>query len=53
MRIVQSIKHTKRTGSKIIKDGWMVHFTDRDLQVKISCICFHFHNFYVIIKLQL
>ncbi|XP_021352183.1 serine/threonine-protein kinase D3-like isoform X4 [Mizuhopecten yessoensis] len=33
-RIVQSIKHTKRTGSKIIKDGWMVHYTDRNPQRK-------------------
>ncbi|XP_046557884.1 serine/threonine-protein kinase D3-like isoform X6 [Haliotis rubra] len=30
MRVVQSVKHTKRTGSKIIKEGWMVHFTNRD-----------------------
>ncbi|XP_064622260.1 serine/threonine-protein kinase D3-like isoform X4 [Lineus longissimus] len=32
MRIVQSVKHTKRgqSGSKITKEGWMVHFTDRD-----------------------
>ncbi|XP_056021625.1 serine/threonine-protein kinase D1-like isoform X5 [Ostrea edulis] len=34
MRIVQSIKHTKRTGSKIIKEGWMVHFTNLDAQRK-------------------
>ncbi|XP_017886672.1 serine/threonine-protein kinase D3 isoform X2 [Ceratina calcarata] len=32
MRIVQSVKHTKRHGggSKILKEGWMVHFTSRD-----------------------
>ncbi|XP_076443092.1 serine/threonine-protein kinase D1-like isoform X2 [Babylonia areolata] len=30
MRVVQSIKHTKRTGSKTIKEGWMVHYTDKD-----------------------
>ncbi|XP_019889492.1 serine/threonine-protein kinase D3 isoform X2 [Ooceraea biroi] len=30
MRIVQSVKHTKRRGSKILKEGWMVHFTNRD-----------------------
>ncbi|XP_061172248.1 serine/threonine-protein kinase D3-like isoform X2 [Saccostrea echinata] len=34
MRIVQSIKHTKRTGSKIIKEGWLVHFTNLDSQRK-------------------
>lgn len=34
MRIVQSIKHTKRRcGSKIIKEGWLVHFTNKDNQV--------------------
>ncbi|XP_066588037.1 serine/threonine-protein kinase D1 isoform X2 [Prorops nasuta] len=30
MRIVQSVKHTKRRGSKVLKEGWMVHFTSRD-----------------------
>ncbi|BFZ11781.1 hypothetical protein BsWGS_14820 [Bradybaena similaris] len=30
MRVVQSIKHTKKAGSKILKEGWMVHFTDKD-----------------------
>lgn len=34
MRIVQSVKHTKRRGSKVIKEGWMVHFTNRDKQLK-------------------
>lgn len=34
MRIVQSIKHTKRRcGSKVIKEGWLVHFTNKDKQV--------------------
>jgi hypothetical protein len=36
MRIVQSVKHTKRRGSKVIKEGWMVHFTNKDRMV--SCI---------------
>ncbi|XP_014247256.1 serine/threonine-protein kinase D1 [Cimex lectularius] len=30
MRIVQSIKHTKRRGSKVIKEGWLVHSTNKD-----------------------
>ncbi|KAK3796156.1 hypothetical protein RRG08_018156 [Elysia crispata] len=30
MRVVQSVKHTKRAGSKTLKEGWMVHFTDKD-----------------------
>lgn len=31
MRIAQSVKNTKRRGgSKYLKEGWMVHFTNRD-----------------------
>ncbi|KAM6954651.1 serine/threonine-protein kinase D3-like isoform 2-T2 [Aplochiton taeniatus] len=30
MRVVQSIKHTKRKSSTVVKEGWMVHYTDRD-----------------------
>ncbi|ESO94184.1 hypothetical protein LOTGIDRAFT_51876, partial [Lottia gigantea] len=30
MRVVQSVKLTKRTGSKILKEGWMVHFTNKE-----------------------
>ncbi|XP_030745104.1 serine/threonine-protein kinase D3 isoform X2 [Sitophilus oryzae] len=33
-RIVQSVKHTKRRGSKIIKEGWLVHFTNKDRSVR-------------------
>ncbi|KAF2360498.1 Protein kinase C-like phorbol ester/diacylglycerol-binding domain [Trinorchestia longiramus] len=29
MRIAQSIKHTKRI-SKVVKEGWMVHFTNKN-----------------------
>lgn len=29
-RIVVSVKHTKRKGSKVLKQGWMVHFTSKD-----------------------
>lgn len=34
MRIVQSVKHTKKRGSKVLKEGWMVHFTNKDKTVK-------------------
>lgn len=34
MRIVQSVKHTKRRGDKAIKEGWLVHFTSKDKSVK-------------------
>ncbi|XP_053445777.1 serine/threonine-protein kinase D3 isoform X3 [Nycticebus coucang] len=30
MRVVQSIKHTKRKSSTMVKEGWMVHYTSRD-----------------------
>ncbi|XP_067942274.1 serine/threonine-protein kinase D3-like [Watersipora subatra] len=30
MRLVQSVKHTKKTGSKYIREGWMVHYTNKD-----------------------
>ncbi|KAJ3637695.1 hypothetical protein MTP99_001133 [Tenebrio molitor] len=33
-RIVQSVKHTKRRGSKVIKEGWLVHFTNKDRLVR-------------------
>lgn len=33
-RIIQSVKHTKRRGSKIIKEGWLVHFTNKDKTVR-------------------
>lgn len=33
-RIVQSVKHTKRTGSKVIREGWMVCYTNRDQKRK-------------------
>lgn len=34
MRIVQSIKHTKKRDGKAIKEGWLVHFTNKDKTVK-------------------
>ncbi|KPM09694.1 serine/threonine-protein kinase D3-like protein [Sarcoptes scabiei] len=30
MRIVQSVKHIKRRGSKVLKEGWLTHYTNRD-----------------------
>uniref|UniRef100_A0A7N9ATX1 Protein kinase D1 n=1 Tax=Mastacembelus armatus TaxID=205130 RepID=A0A7N9ATX1_9TELE len=30
MRVVQSIKHTKRKSSNVVKEGWMVHYTSKD-----------------------
>lgn len=32
-RVVVSVKHTKRKGSKILKQGWMVHFTNKEFKV--------------------
>ena len=39
-RIVVSVKHTKRKGSKVLKQGWMVHFTSKDTQVW-HMFCWH------------
>ncbi|CAH1165914.1 unnamed protein product [Phyllotreta striolata] len=33
-RIIQSVKHTKRRTSKVIKEGWLVHFTNKDKTVR-------------------
>ncbi|XP_047013616.1 serine/threonine-protein kinase D3 isoform X2 [Ictalurus punctatus] len=30
MRVVQSIKHTKRRSSTVVREGWMVHYTSTD-----------------------
>lgn len=40
MRIVQSVKHTKRRGSKVVKEGWLVHFTNKDRLVLIHIYFF-------------
>jgi protein kinase D len=29
-RLVQSVKHTKKVGNKILKEGWILHFTNKD-----------------------
>ena len=34
MRIVQSVKHTKKRDGKAVKEGWMVHFTNKDKTIK-------------------
>ena len=39
MRVVQSVKNTKRAGSNIIREGWMVHFTSRENLVSIVHYC--------------
>ena len=43
MRVVQSVKNTKRAGSNIIREGWMVHFTNRDNLVSVGRMV-HFTN---------
>ncbi|XP_062911640.1 serine/threonine-protein kinase D3 isoform X2 [Mobula hypostoma] len=30
MRVVQSVKHTKRKSSTMVREGWMVHYTSKD-----------------------
>lgn len=41
MRVVQSIKHTKRKSSTVVKEGWMVHYTSRDNLVSALFLCGH------------
>ncbi|KAF2974088.1 hypothetical protein EK904_010163 [Melospiza melodia maxima] len=37
MRVVQSVKHTKRRSSTVMKEGWMVHYTSKDtLEIPLS-----------------
>ncbi|EHB18589.1 Serine/threonine-protein kinase D1 [Heterocephalus glaber] len=36
MRVVQSIKHTKRKSSSVMKEGWMVHYTSKDTLIPLS-----------------
>lgn len=38
MRVVQSIKHTKRRSSTVVKEGWMVHYTSRDNLVRLMTL---------------
>ena len=35
MRIVQSVKHMKRRGSNVLKEGWMIHYTNKDPTVRL------------------
>ncbi|XP_045453217.1 serine/threonine-protein kinase D1 [Melitaea cinxia] len=34
MRIVQSVKHTKKKDGQWLKEGWLVHFTNKDKTIK-------------------
>nr|CAB3264283.1 serine/threonine-protein kinase D1 [Phallusia mammillata] len=34
MRVVQSVKHTKKRSTTVMKDGWLWHFTNRDSMKK-------------------
>ena len=45
MRVVQSIKHTKRKSSTMVKEGWMVHYTSRDTLVS------NHRHFIMVVKL--
>uniref|UniRef100_UPI00398EF861 serine/threonine-protein kinase D2 isoform X2 n=1 Tax=Pristiophorus japonicus TaxID=55135 RepID=UPI00398EF861 len=50
MRVVQSVKQTKRKSSTTLKEGWMVHYSNRDALRKrhywrLDCKCITlFHN---------
>ena len=38
-RIVVSVKHQKRRSSKVLKQGWMIHYTERDSTVSFDAFC--------------
>lgn len=44
MRIVQSVKHIKRRGSKVLKEGWIVHYTNKDAIVSLNIIKIDFKH---------
>ena len=46
-RIVVSVKHQKRRSSKVLKQGWMLHYTERDTSV-CQIHCFHFNIYFFI-----
>ncbi len=50
MRVVQSVKHTKRKSSSVMKEGWLVHFTSKDMLV--SALGFHYKPYELIGELQ-
>lgn len=40
MRVVQSVRHTTRRSSTAIKEGWMVHYSNKDTLVHcFSSLC--------------
>lgn len=39
MRVVQSVRQTTRRSSTAIKEGWMVHYSNKDTLVKTSHMC--------------
>lgn len=36
MRVVQSVRQTTRRSSTAIKEGWMVHYSNKDTLVKTN-----------------
>lgn len=52
MRIVQSVKHTKKREGQWLKEGWLVHFTNKDKTVsayshkQLAALGTHFNLFY-------
>lgn len=39
-RIAMSVRYKKNRGSKILRGGWMVHFTNKDRTVRDITCCF-------------
>ena len=52
MRVVQSVKHTKRRSSTVMKEGWMVHYTSKDTLVRNVKKDLSYRTYYMIVQNQ-
>lgn len=53
MRVVQSVKHTKRRSSTVMKEGWMVHYTSKDTLVRNVKEELSYCTYYIIVQNQI
>lgn len=53
MRVVQSVKHTKRRSSTVMKEGWMVHYTSKDTLVRNVKEGLSYCTYYMIVQNQI
>lgn len=39
MRVVQSVRHTTRKSSTTLREGWVVHYSNKDTLVSLRDAC--------------